>query len=79
MFCCCKNVQVIDTSHHEVPLTELEILELDIVKSNKLVKNIDTKTFLRRGGFGTVFIFTNDIANQKLIEKRAKLRHIKRT
>jgi len=79
MFCCCTNVQVIDTSQPEVPLTELELLELNIVKNNKLVKNIDTKTFLRKGGFGTVFIFTNAIANQKLIEKRGKLRHIKRT
>lgn len=79
MFCCCKNVQVVDTSTPEIILTELDKLELDVVKSNKLVQNIDTKCFLRSGGFGSVFIFTNAIANKKLIEKRGKPRHLKRT
>ena len=77
---CCKNAEVVDDSTTtEIILTETEKLEIDIIKSNKLVKNKDEKKFLCSGGFGSVFIFTNVIANQKLIEKRGKLRHIHRT
>ena len=32
MFCCCKNVQVVDTSTPEIILTELDKLELDLKK-----------------------------------------------
>jgi len=76
---CCKNAQVVDESAAEVILTETERLEIEIIKNNKLVKNKDEKVFLRSGGFGSVFIFTNVIANKKLIEKRGQLRHIHRT
>ena len=58
---CCKNAEVVDESTTEIILTETEKLEIDIVKSNKLVKNKDEKTFLCSGGFGSVFIFTNVI------------------
>lgn len=76
---CCQNAQVVDESSTEVILTETERLEIEIKKNNKLVKNKDEKVFLCSGGFGSVFVFTNVIANKKLIEKRGKLRHINRT
>ena len=76
---CCQNTQVVDESATEVILTEIERLEIEIKKNNKLVKNKDEKVFLCSGGFGSVFVFTNVIANKKLIEKRGKLHHINRT
>lgn len=79
MFCCCKNIDVVDTTSTELVLTERDRLQINVCKSNKLVKNITPKVFVNKGGFGTIFLFTNTVANQKLIEKRASLRHTYRT
>ena len=80
MFCCCKkNILVIQSNVEIVEVeTEEEQLTSYITKNNKII-NYDNKSYLNKGGFGQIYLLTNNNNNDKYIEKQGKICHLKRT
>ena len=58
--------------------TEEARLMLHITKNNKVIK-YDNRSYLNGGGFGQIYLLTNNKDTIKYIEKQGKIRHLKRT
>ena len=77
MLCCCKkNIKVVEIPLEVEVLTEEEQIEEYLLKNNKKIK-YNTRSFLSRGGFGQIYMIETD--NEKYVEKRSVIKHLKRT
>lgn len=82
MLCCCKKYTrflITPTPAVSVNVQNCnKSLEEFVTAKNDIIENKINQTFLKSGGFGSIFTYTNSYNNKKLVEKRGKPKHLKR-